>query len=163
MRAPALGRMHEQTFNEALADALRNCRRAWRENRDYIIAERQGVLVNAQRERPDILVTPPDIYPVIIEVEFDQPAFADARKKLGRQVAGTLLPVRSAIAVGAPGEIRDWSNDQLRERLSLPGSIELQYVILSANVEGDKSEVTLRDEDVHTWPSSGPVTGTLND
>ncbi len=163
MAAPALGRMHEQTFNEALADALRNCRRVWRENRDYVIAERQGVLVNAERERPDILVAPPDIYPIIIEVEFNQPAFGDARKKLGRQVAGTLLPVRSAIAVGVPGEIRHWSNDQLRQRLAQPGGVELQYAILSANVQGDEGEVTLRDEDVHTWPASGQVTGTLDD
>ena len=163
MTTPALGRMHEQTFNEALADALRNCRRAWRENRDYVIGERQGVLVNAERERPDILVAPPDIYPVIIEVEFDQPAFGDARKKLGRQVAGTLLPVRSAIAVGAPGEIRNWSNDQLRQRLAQPGGVELQYVVLSANVQGDETEVTLQDDDVHIWPSSGQVTGTLDD
>jgi hypothetical protein len=157
------GRMHEQTFNEALAAALRNCRRSWRENRDYIVAERHGVLVNAERERPDILVAPPDIYPVIIEIEFDKPAFADARKKLGRQVAGTLLPVRSAIAVGVPNDIRSWSNDQLHERLAQPGRVELQYAILSASVHGDRIEVALRDEDVHTWPSNGQVTGTLND
>ena len=169
MTTPTIGRMHEQTFNEELADALRNCRRSWRENRDYIIAERQGVLVNAERERPDILVTPPDIYPVIVEVEFDSPAFADARKKLGRQVAGTSLPVRSAIAVGAPDEIRHWSIDQLRERLAQPGGVELRMAVLSAYVEGNEEEVTVRDEDVHVWPQSNTwpprsyVTGTIDD
>ena len=47
------GLMHEQTFNEALADALRARRRAWRHDARYIIAERQQVFDDAGRERPD--------------------------------------------------------------------------------------------------------------
>ena len=121
------------------------------------------MLVNAQGERPDILIAPPDIYPVIVEVEFGQPAFADARRKLGRQVAGTSLPVRSAIAVGVPDEIRRWSNTQLKQRLAQPGGVELQYAVLSAGVQGDESEVTIKDDDVHFWPLSAQVTGTLGD
>ena len=105
--------MHEQTFNEALAAALRARRKVWRDDERFVIAERQQVLEDAGRERPDILVTPPDIYPIVIEVEWGDPAFGDARRRLGRQVAGTSSPVRSAIAVGAPTEIRRWSNDQL--------------------------------------------------
>ena len=86
------GLMHEQTFNEALADALRARRRAWRDDVRYIIAERQQVFDDAGRERPDILVTPPDIYPVVVEVEWGEPAFGDARRKLGRLVSGTPFP-----------------------------------------------------------------------
>ena len=87
------GLMNEQTFNEALAAALRQRRlELWREDERYVIAERQQVLVDASRERPDILVAPPDIYPIVIEVEWDEPAFGDARRKLGvATVVGTTL------------------------------------------------------------------------
>ena len=158
------GLMHEQTFNEALANALRTRRRAWREDERFIIAERQQVFDDARRERPDILVTPPDIYPVVIEVEFGEPAVGDARSRLGRLVTGTPFPVRSAIAVGAPLEIRGWSNDQLRERLAQPEGLELRYAILSANIEGNETEIALTEEDVSYWPvHPNYVVGTVDD
>ena len=157
------GLMHEQTFNEALADALRTRRRAWRDDARYIIAERQQVFDDASRERPDLLVTPPDIYPVVVEVEWGEPAFRDARRKLGRLVSGTPFPVRSAIAVGAPPEIRNWSNDELRERLAQPGGLDLRYAILSANIRGGETEIDLSDADVSVWPTTGYVTGTVDD
>ena len=155
--------MHEQTFNEALAAALRARRKVWRDDERFVIAERQQVLEDAGRERPDILVTPPDIYPIVIEVEWGDPAFGDARRRLGRQVAGTSSPVRSAIAVGAPTEIRRWSNDQLRERLAQPEGIELRFAVLSANIAGTETEVSLSDADVTVWPPSGYVNGTIDD
>ena len=46
------------------------------------------MLADVVLERPDILVAPPDIYPVIIEVEFDEPAFDDARRKPSRLIVG---------------------------------------------------------------------------
>ena len=137
MPSSPAGLMHEQTFNEALAAALRQRRKAWRDDERFIIAERQQVFDDASRERPDILVTPPDIYPVVIEVEFGEPALGDDRSRLGRLVRGTPFPVRSAIAVGAPLEIRGWSNDQLRERLAQPEGLELRYSVLSASIEGN--------------------------
>ena len=158
-----IGRMHEQSFNVALADALRKYRRPWRENENYIVSERQGVLVNAISERPDILIASADFYPVIIEVEFDHPAVGDARKKLGRQVAGTWWPVRSAIAVGVPDEVRHWSDSELRQRLSQSGDIELQYAVLSTYVRGDEGEIDIRDEDVECWPAEGYALGNLAD
>lgn len=163
MPSSPAGLMHEQTFNEALADALRARRRAWRDDVRYIIAERQQVFDDASRERPDLLVTPPDIYPVVVEVEWGEPAFGDARRKLGRLVSGTPFPVRSAIAVGAPPEIRNWSNDELRERLAQPGGLDLRYAILSANIRGGETEIDLSDADVSVWPTTGYVTGTVDD
>ena len=158
------GLMNEQTFNEALADALRQRRKLWRDDERRVIAERQQVLVDASRERPDILVAPPDIYPVVIEVEWDNPAFGDARRKLGRHVVGTPFPVRSTIAVGAPLEIRGWSTDYLRERLAEPDSVELRLAVLSANVEGSETEIALTDADVAIWPARpNYVTGTVAD
>ena len=157
------GLMHEQTFNEALAAALRARRKAWRDDQRFVIAERQQVFDDAGRERPDILVTPPDIYPVVIEAEWDEPAFGDARRKLGKQVSGTPFPVRSAIAIGAPSEIRRWSNDRLQEQLARPDGLQLRYAILSTNVEGNEAEVSLSEADVSVWPAVGYVTGTVDD
>ena len=150
------GLMHEQTFNEALAQALRQCRQLWRSDPNSVLAERLRTLADATRERPDILVASPDIYPVIIEVEFDEPAFADARRKLGRLIAGTTDRVRAAIAVGAPEEVRGWSTDQLRERLAQPDGVALRLAVLYAGPSGT-------DADASVWPETGYVTGSVAD
>ncbi len=153
--APA-GAMHEQTFNEALADALRQRRQLWRGDPNSVVAERLRMLADAALERPDILVAPPDIYPVIIEVEFGEPAFDDARRKLGRLIAGTTDRVRAAIAVGAPEEVKGWSIDRLRERLAQPDGVELRLAVLYAGPSGT-------DADASVWPEVGDVTGSVDD
>ena len=156
--------MQEQTFNEALADALRARRKVWRDDERYVIAERQQVFSDAGRERPDILVAPPDFYPVVIEVEWDEPAIYDARRRLGRFVAGTTDRVRSAIAVGAPPEFRRWSPEYLRERLAQRDGLLLKYAVLSADIEGNETDVTLTDDDIARWPPHPhSVTGTVDD
>ena len=156
--APAdpAGLMHEQTFNEALADALRQRRRLWRSDPNSVLAERRRMLADAALERPDILVAPPDIYPVIIEVEFDAPAFDDARRKLGRLIAGTTDRVRAAIAVGAPEEVKGWSIDHLRERLAQPDGVALRLAVLYAGPTGT-------DENASVWPEAGDVSGGVDD
>ena len=161
---PAAGQMHEQTFNIALAQALRARRQAWRDSDAAILCERSRVLWDAQANRPDILAQTPEIYPVVLEVEFGDPAFGDARSRLGKRVHGTTFPIRSAIAIGAPAEIRNWSEDRLQEWLSDPYGVELKYAILSANIRGDEGEVNLSDNDIHYWPRRpGFVTGNLED
>ena len=154
--ADTAGLMHEQTFNEALAQALRQRRQLWRTDPNSVLAERLRTLADATRERPDILVAPPDIYPVIIEVEFDEPAFADARRKLGRLIAGTTDRVRAAIAVGAPEEVRGWSGDRLRERLAQPDGVALRLAVLYAGPSGT-------DASASVWPEAGYVTGSVDD
>lgn len=165
MEPAAGGQMHEQTFNIALAQALRTRRKAWRESDRAILCERNRVLWDAQADRPDILAQTPEIYPVVLEVEFGDPAFGDARSRLGKRVHGTAVPIRSAIAIGAAPEIRSWSDRQLQEWLSDPYEVELKYAILSANIRGDEAgEVTLTDNQIHYWPRRpGFVTGNLED
>ena len=163
MEPAATGQMHEQTFNGFLADALRARRKAWRDDENAIIAERTRLLSDAQSDRPDIMVQTPDIYPVVLEVEFGEPAFADARKRLGKRVANTTFTVRSTIAIGAPPEVRHFTDDQLRELLAQPDGVELKLAILSANVEGTEGELNLSDSDIHVWPATGYVTGNLED
>ena len=162
---PVLGQMHEQTFNIALAKALRQRRQAWRDSDNALIYERSRVLRDEQARRPDILVQTPDIYPVALEVEFGDPAFADARSRLGKRVQGITVPIRSAIAIGASTGISHWSDQQLEDWLADPYAVELKYAILSANIRGDEErEVTVPDDAVHYWPAQPHyVTGNLED
>ena len=154
--ASPAGAMHEQTFNEALAEALRQRRLLWRGDPNSVLGERLRMLADAERERPDILVAPADIYPVIIEVEFGEPGFADARQKLGRLVVGTSDRVRAAIAVGVPDAVREWSVGDLRERLAAPDGVELRLAVLYAGPTGTA-------EGASVWPAAGYVAGNVDD
>ena len=156
------GLMQETTFNDALAAALALRRRDWRDNPDAVISERTGVVLNENRLRPDILVASPGAYPVVVEVEWGEPATADARQRLGKRVVGSDLPVRSAIAVGAPVEVRRWSSTCLEQKL-LAGRISMRYAVLSANIRGNEPDRELSDADVTRWPLNGDVTGGIED
>lgn len=138
--AGSSGQMHEQTFNEILAVALRWRRKAWRDDPNSVTAERLGLLEG--NLRADILVRSDDIFPVVVEVEFGEPAYQDARDKLGKQIQGTTDRLRSAIAVGVPDEVRGWSDDQLRNQLDQPAGLTLRYAVLSdAGIVFDAAKV----------------------
>ena len=152
-RSATPGGMHEQTFNEALADALRLKRTAWRYAEGAVVAERTQMLPEAPQDRPDIIVMSRDAHPVIIEVEFGEPAFADAVSRLGKLVEGTVRRARSAIAVGAPIEARQWSTAELRERLARPDGLALRCAILSANITGDElDQPEIAESQIACWP-----------
>ena len=163
MNTGAAGLMHEQTFNEGLAVALRSRRKAWRDDEALVISERQQVFDDDRRARPDILVKSADFYPIVIEVEFGAPAIADARARLGKSVVGMAGLVRSAIAVGVPAEVRRWSNDYLAQQLARPDGLELQYVILSSDISGNIHEPPLLEDAIHALPAAGSIAGTVDD
>ena len=156
---PQAGLLHETNFNHLLADALRRKRKAWREDPQTVTVERTQVVEGARRERPDLLVSAPDAYPVAIETEWGDPAVADAKSRLGKRMAGSPLPVRSAVAVGAPSEIRSWPDAELTARMD---ELPLRFVVLTASVTGE-TDVVLREEDIEVWPAQGFVTGTIDD
>ena len=156
------GLMHENTFNDALAGALAQRRREWRDNPGGVIAQRTGVLPGDNRLWPDLVVTSADAYPVIVEVEWGDPAVADARARLGRRVAGSILPVRSVVAVGAPPEVRRWPRARLERELRADG-VELRFAVLSANIYGGEDDQELDDAAVARWPAEGDVAGGVED
>ena len=146
--------MHEQTFNETLAAALREKRAAWRHAEGAVVAERTQMLPEAPQDRPDIVVMSRDAHPVIIEVEFGDPAFRDAAARLGKLVAGTARRARAAIAVGVPDEVRDWSPEYLRDRLAQPDGLMLQCSILSSNINGDEiDQPEIKAAEISYWPA----------
>ena len=153
--------MHEESFNAALARALRLRRKVWRSNENAIQCERLRTLIADPRARPDLIVQSPDAYPIAIEVEWDTPAIGDAEKRLGKIFAQTMLPVRSVIAVGIENEVRSMSDEELERRLAAPGGISMRFVWLSASI-ADEREI----EDVlnvYRWPNEGSVSGDAYD
>ena len=156
---PQAGLLHETNFNPLLADALRRKRKAWREQPETVVVERTRVVEGSDALRPDLLVSAPDAYPVAIETEWDEPAVADAKSRLGKRMAGSRLPARSAVAVGAPSEVRTWSDAELISRMD---DLQLRFVVFTASVTGE-ADVVLREEDITRWPSQGYVTGTVDD
>ncbi len=156
---PQAGLLHETNFNPLLADALRRKRKAWREQPETVIVERTRVVEGSDALRPDLLVSAPDAYPVAIETEWDEPATADAKSRLGKRMAGSRLPARSAVAVGAPSEVRTWSDAELISRMN---DLQLRFVVFTASVTGE-TDVVVREEGITRWPSQGYVTGTVDD
>ena len=57
----------EPTINDALAEVLRETRRAWQQP-NVVRSENTGML-KGSNERPDILVIEPSVSPVVIETE----------------------------------------------------------------------------------------------
>ena len=153
------GRLHETNFNVLLADALRRKRKAWREDPQTTIAERTGIVEGGEGQKPDILLFAPDSYPISIETEWGEPRVADAKNRLGKRMANSRLPVRSAVAVGAPSGVRTWPDAELISKMD---ALPLRFVVLTASVTGE-TDVVLREEEITAWPAQGYVTGTVDD
>lgn len=152
------GRLNEQTFNVALAAALRRCRSGWRNNETAVLVERSHVLVENKAGRPDLLLDPGNSYPIAIECEYGDPAIDDAVARLGERFSRNMLPIRSAIAVGIPNEVEWWTDSELEARLATLDGIALKIVVVSADVRLDSTgNVVVSDE--HRWPSDHQVTG----
>lgn len=139
----------EATINDALAEVLRATRRVWATS---ISSENTGQL-KGSGARPDILVSEPNVSPVVLETEV-LPAVtveADAKSRLGaklRRTGGTIL---SSIAIRLPVELRDAGGQALRTRLA--ATRDLEFALFTGT---SPSSVT-------RWPSSGWIRGSVAD
>ena len=147
------GLMAEPTFNVALAEALARQRAAWRDHPDRVSCQRTRVVEGARGRVIDILVSSPDSFPVAVEIEWGDPAEADARGRLGLRVEGSPNPVRSAVAVGAPPEARAWTQPRLERALAAPGGLTMRFAVLYDDGGGAASR----------WPEDRHVTGSVSD
>ena len=155
------GQMHEDTFNVALARALRQRRKVWRDDENAVQCERLRSLIGDQARRPDIIVQSPDSYPVVIETEWSTPADRDALSRIGHVLLRNMLPIRSAVAVGVPDEARQWSDDELERRLTQDGGINLRLACHMSEVSS-----SIATESVGhpvRWPNDGWVIGDVSD
>lgn len=141
----------EHTINDALAEALRDTRRLWRDV-GIIRSENTGMLKGGAG-RPDILVIEPNVSPVAIEVEI-LPAVAvenEATSRLGKQLASTGRMILSSIAVRLPTELRKKDGAALRKEIAR--RTDFQFALYT----GQESTTAVR------WPRTGWINGSLVD
>lgn len=141
----------EHTINDALAELLRGTRRAWRDN-DIVNSENTGQ-IKGSTARPDILVSEPNVSPVVIETEV-LPAFtveAEAVARLGTKLKKTGRTILSSVAVRLPLRLRDKSGKALQA--DLLNSTDLEMCLYT----GSNPEKQTR------WPKSGWMVGTVAD
>ena len=73
----------EHTINDALAEVLKETRRAWQQI--YVVRSENIDILKSSGKRPDILINEPNVSPVIVETEII-PAISvetDAIQRLG--------------------------------------------------------------------------------
>lgn len=141
----------EHTINDALAAVLRTTRRAWAAAA-VISSENTGILKHAAK-RPDVLVTEPNVSPVVIELEV-MPATtveADAVSRLGDQIRATGRPILSSVAVRLPVRLRLKSGAALTDALLNADDLDV------ALFTGSSPSSYVR------WPLSGWIRGTVAD
>ena len=93
------GKLHEQGFNYALAEALRQVRARWRESPNFVICERSGAIWG-EAKRPDILIDDHKMSKVVVECAYGGDNDKDAIERLDQGICLT------AVAVSIPPEFR---------------------------------------------------------
>jgi len=141
----------EHTINDALAELLRETRRAWR-TAPVVSSENTGMLVGSNK-RPDILVLEPSVSPVAIETEV-VPATtveADAIARLGELVRTNGRAILSSIAVRLPQRLKMHSAASLQKQLG--AATDLQTALYAGS----------GPEHCSRWPQSGWLNGGIAD
>ncbi len=141
----------EHTINDALADGLRETRRAWRMP-TVVRSENTGML-KGSNGRPDILVTEANVSPVVIETEV-LPALtveAEAVSRLGEQIRTTGRTILSSIAVRLPVRLRTRQGALLRDEMANAHDLEM------ALYTGSGPSMYSR------WPRTGWIIGSIAD
>ena len=105
------GKMREEAANLTVASWLDSAKPEWNAS-----GERQGI-IEGTMERPDIVVRQGGRMPVILELEWGNPATGDAKKRLGKQLIDEPRPITEVIAVGISRECERETEERLRQRL----------------------------------------------
>ena len=141
----------EHTINDALSEALRKTRHAWKDS-NIVRSENTGML-KGNNARPDILVLEPNVSPVVIETEV-LPAVTvekEAISRLGEQIRTNGRTILSALAIRMPEKFRTFQGTQLRAEITKTD--ELEIALYTGNSPSDCSR----------WPKTGWMKGGLAD
>ena len=141
----------EHTINDALAEVLTETRSRWR-YRGVVKSENIDVLKGSGK-RPDILITEPNVSPVIVETEIlpSVSVESDARQRLGDYLTISNLRILSSLAVRLPVRLRDFSGQALKDEILNASDFEI------ALYTGESPELCMR------WPQNGWVNGNVID
>ena len=139
----------EHTINDALAEVLKETRRAWQQIN--VVRSENIDILKSSGKRPDILINEPNVSPVIVETEII-PAMSvetDAIQRLGQQLSPSGKKILSAVAIRLPSKLRNFSGASLKKAISAVSDFEM--VLYS----GESQEKYLR------FPSSGWLEGNI--
>ncbi len=141
----------EHTINDAIAGLLRETRHTWRDS-TIITSENTGLL-KGSNARPDILVSEPNVSPVVIETEVSPATTveAEAIARLGEHLRITGRTIMSSIAVRVPLRVRTKQGEALKGELAT--SHDLEFALYTGN---SPSQAT-------RWPHSGWIIGSIAD
>ena len=135
----------EHTINDSLAAVLMETRSLWR-FQGVIRSENIDVLKSSGK-RPDILITEPNVSPVVVETEV-LPAIsveADARSRLGEHLQLSGRWILSAVAVRLPARLREFAGQPLQNEILKASDFEM------ALYTGEHPDACTR------WPQKGCV------
>lgn len=140
----------EQTINDALAAILMETRSLWR-YKGVVKSENVDVLKGSGK-KPDILITEPNVSPVIVETEIlpANSVESDARQRLGEHLVSG-RSILSALAIRLPVRLKDFSGLPLQDEIINASDFEM------ALYTGESPESHIR------WPQSGWVSGNVTD
>lgn len=141
----------EHTINDAIAELLRESRRAWRDSR--IVRSENTSLLKGGNARVDILVAEPNVSPVAIETEV-MPAISvevEAVARLGEQLRENGRKILSSVAIRLPERLRQAQSTALKSALADAHDIEMALFTGSSKT------------DYSRWPRSGWIAGTIAD
>ena len=121
--------IRETTFNAKLTEILRQKNPRWRED-DTAIAEAGAVLDGGGT--PDILISPADALPIVVETEFlpARTVEEDAKKRLGRIVKPTAREIKQVVALRVPQEIKQVAAARLEAEIA---KSRFEYCIFSTD------------------------------
>jgi hypothetical protein len=141
----------EHTINDALAEVLAETRSLWR-YKGVVKSENIDVLKGGGK-RPDILITEPNVSPVIVETEI-LPSVSvelDARQRLGEHLTPSGRRILSSLAVRLPTRLRAFSGKPLKKEITNASDFEM------AIYTGESPESYVR------WPQNGWLRGNITD
>ncbi|MDD5082239.1 MAG: hypothetical protein PHU08_02575 [Dehalococcoidales bacterium] len=141
----------EQTINDALAALLMETRSLWR-YKGVVKSENVDVLKGSGK-KPDILITEPNVSPVIVETEVvPAPSVeSDAKQRLGQCLSPSGKRILSSLAIRLPIRLRDFSGKPLKDEIVNASDYDM------ALYTGESPESFER------WPRSGWVRGNVTD
>ena len=136
--------------------ALRAQRASWQEDPEIVLGEPQRGISREGGKwlRPDVLLQPDGMNPLVLEVEFEggRRPDLDAEERIGCTTGTRGHKINTAIAIIAPQEARNWARaEEVCARLC--EGFALRYAVISSATTAE--ETTTK----HRWPQSGYIVG----
>ena len=151
--------INERTMNGFIAQALER-----QAPRGYTVHVEQHGQARLGHTSPDLVVEMPYGLRTIIETEYDAPAIADAKTRLGYEFINHALPMKSVLAVGIPRHLGDLGFADLDRELMGDNPRFLMQVVTGKSEDDPDIQITpaqpipvsVRDLAQYAWLAAVP-------